>query len=317
MLFSLNRISVSFCRSEKSKNSSFIHCSIISKWSKTFILISKQNYGASPDFFVRTLDEIMHPAFDRDSTDDVRLVPTWWCVRCLSFVVAPSTADLSASRRKSVHSSFLFEDLVRWPADCLSSRELPSLAMGCHFKSEQRQVDDEKSTERVEWCFFVSDWRNGGVRSFLACSFRVFPLNDVRCSWWSFSVLLEKRMTLLWSTIRLKSYNAAKSWSRTTRCQLFRRFSKHCAPSKRNFYFIISIWSRSTSLNPLYCVRMFWLRSPNIFRWMTPSMRSRWVFFQCFAADILQSAFAKSLETVCWVDSSASSSETSRFAPYQ
>jgi hypothetical protein len=35
----------------------------------------KANYGASPDFFVGTLDDALNAAFDRDSTDDVRLVP--------------------------------------------------------------------------------------------------------------------------------------------------------------------------------------------------------------------------------------------------
>jgi hypothetical protein len=34
----------------------------------------KADYGTSPDFFVGTLDEAMHAAFDRDSTDDARLV---------------------------------------------------------------------------------------------------------------------------------------------------------------------------------------------------------------------------------------------------
>jgi hypothetical protein len=36
----------------------------------------KAEYGASPDFYIGTLDEAMHAAFGRNSIEEVRLVPS-------------------------------------------------------------------------------------------------------------------------------------------------------------------------------------------------------------------------------------------------
>ena len=275
-IFPLSPFPVSSCTYSKSENSPLIFLSF------------RSDRRRLPFSFQSNLRHISRPfpghtgrSYEcRDSTDDVRLVLQWWSmpssirssvVHCWFICITERVCSLHIFVRRS-------SAMMDW----LNILERTSLSGRGMSLQRRTQTGRWESTERVMLCFYLSDWRNDVVSSFLTCSFQVIAMNVVRCCWRSFSVLLEKRMAFFWSTISLTSYNAATSWPRPTRGQLLRQCSNHYVPSNKTLYLIRSSWSRSMLLNQLYCVRMFWLKSPNISRWATPFMLSHWVFFHCF-----------------------------------
>ena len=139
MLFSLNGISVSFCRSEKCKNSSFIHCSIIWKRPTKTTMIQGERSNSTPLSWRNSTVRV--PTFSSAHWEKLWMphsARTRWkmfVLFCsddqwrLSFVLAPSTVDLSATHRKCLHPFFfslkiffnnrvidyLRENFIVWP----------------------------------------------------------------------------------------------------------------------------------------------------------------------------------------------------------
>ena len=107
----------------------------------------QENYGISPTFFVGTLQQAVAEALNPDSVRNVFVLfctddePRLW------IIVATHTADLHSPWEKSLRSPFLFGDLLQRGVNQLPAEELHCLAMGCHFREEQRQVNDDAQNE--------------------------------------------------------------------------------------------------------------------------------------------------------------------------
>ena len=133
------------------------------------------------------------------------------------------------------------------------------------------------SRELPQLLFSFRDWGVGGGRSSLAWNVLIFVLKVVPCWLESCNAILENKSNTTW-----RFYNAVISWYRLARDQPSRTFWKHWKRFKKNGTGI----SSSILADRLDCVRIFSLKSWNIFRWPMPSMRSRLTFFHCFELHI-------------------------------
>ena len=95
----------------------------------------------------------------------------WWLY--LLFPLVSATADLRSQRSECIQQSFLFEDLLQRRHGRLFAAELRHLAVECHFRDKQSQADQQSRRDTFNCFPHLSDWRNGGVRSFLLRSFLI------------------------------------------------------------------------------------------------------------------------------------------------